>query len=166
MNRRARWLTLTVAGAGVALAVVVRVLPTGYIAFNQWRPVVRDSAYRALLRDFNRASPVPQRTIDSDSTGWEFVVSLSSGVRASVRAQSHMDAVRVKYSDETEEREVYRYRDYSNPVSLRTKGHVLYVYWAETLFGTTHWVVGYDLVERRQLARRRVVQGDIGFTND
>jgi hypothetical protein len=166
MNRRARWLTFTVVAAGVALAVVVGVLPTGYVAFNQWRPVVRDSTYRALLRDFNQASPVRQRPIDSDSTGWDFDVSLPSGVRVSVRARSHMDAVRVKYSDETEEREVYRYRDYSNPVSLRTKAHVLYVYWGETLFGTTHWVVGYDLVDRRQLARKRVVEGDIRFTND
>ena len=132
MNRRARWLTLTAVAAGVALAVVVIVFPTGYVAFNQWRLVVRDSAYRALLRDFNQASPVRQRPIDSHSTGWDFDVSLPSGVRVSVRAQSHMDAVRVKYSDEAESGNLSGI-DYSDPVSLRTMELICNVYWAETL---------------------------------
>jgi hypothetical protein len=161
MNRQALWLTVVAVALGVGTALAVIVSKTDYVDFNQWHLIVRDSSYRALLQDFSRASPVAPRPMGNDSTGWDFDVSLPGGVRVSVRARSHMDAVRVKYSDEPEERELYRYIDYSNPVSLRTKGRVLYVYWTETLLGTSHWVIAYDLFERRQLSRKRLVQGDI-----
>ena len=164
MNRQAKWATLVAVAAVIAGPLVV--VQTGYVAFNQWRPVVRDGSYRALLREFNEASPIPQRPIGDGSTGWDFEVPLPNDVRVSVRARSHMAVVTAKYSDEGQERELYRYKDYSSPISLKTHGPVLYVYWAETLFGSDHWVLAYDLATRSELSRERVVPGDLRSAND
>ena len=81
---------------------------------------------------------------------------------AQVRAVAHMGVARVKYGDEDDERTLYRYVDYSHPKEVRTKGNTLYVYWTENLFGTEHWILAYDLAERREVARRRIEPGDLG----
>ena len=164
MRRRFRWLVLIVVAAVIAAPIAA--CGTGYLAFNQWRPVIRDGSYRELLREFKNASAVSQQSTSDGSTGWDFDVPLSNGVRASVRAQAHMAVARVQYSDEPQERELYRYKDYSNPISLRTQGPVLYLYWAESLIGTDHWILAYDLAARRERSRARVVPDDLGIGPD
>jgi len=155
-----RWFVLVAVAAVAAVSTIV--LQTGFVTFSRWRLIVRDSSYRALVRDFHQAFPFAQRVVEGGSAGWDFEVPLpGTDVRARVRARSHMAVVTVKYSDESQDREMYQYQDYSNPVSLRTRGPILYVHWAETLFGTDHWVLAYDLAARRELSRERIVPGDI-----
>jgi hypothetical protein len=119
-----RWSVLVAVAAVAAVPTIV--LQTGFVTFSRWRLIVRDSSYRALVRDFHQAFPVAQRVVEGGSAGWDFEVPLpGTDVRARVRARSHMAVVTVKYSDESQDREMYQYQDYSNPVSLRTRGPIL-----------------------------------------
>ncbi len=75
-----------------------------------------------------------------------------------------MDVVTVSYSDERLPRRLYEDTDYSAPVELRRCGDILYVHWAVTLFHTEHWLLAFDLPNRREVWRRRVEASDLEHT--
>ena len=72
-----------------------------------------------------------------------------------------MDVVRLQYPDEAQPRTLYEYEDYSNPIGIRLSGRKLFVYWSETLLHTDHWLLAYDVENRRETERRRVDPKDM-----
>jgi hypothetical protein len=75
-----------------------------------------------------------------------------------------MGIATIKYSDEGAKRNLYEYTDYISPVGIRIGENVLYVHWAHTLFNTKHWILAYDLVGRREITRRHIDTGDVGWS--
>jgi hypothetical protein len=39
--------------------------------------------------------------------------------------------------------------------------NTIYVYWVETLLRTDHWLLAYDLVDRREIVRRKIDPEDL-----
>ncbi len=78
-----------------------------------------------------------------------------------VQAPAHMGVVEVKYNDEYENRLLYKYVDYSSPLEIRKRENIVYVYWAETLLQTNHWILAYDLADRREIVRRKIDPSDL-----
>jgi hypothetical protein len=146
----------------VPILVAVAVLAAVWVVAFVRLPIFETDAYRSFVRDFDRAAIREGHLDSSQITEWEFQVPLPAGaVVATVRARGFMDVVRVQYSDEPDERQIYRYRDYSSPLQIRTAGNLLYVYWAVTLFRVDYSLLIYDLANRREVARRRVKYEDM-----
>jgi hypothetical protein len=153
----------TGAVAYTALAIAVLLLAAGaYRFFHGWPPVIRNGAYRSFISDFGRATrQAPTPRPGEQRSEWNFDVQLPNGVVANVTCRDFMDVAKVKYSDERERRRIYKYVDYSNPMSLRTNGTTLYVYWGETLFHTDYWLLAFDLATRKEARRRKVAWRDM-----
>ena len=144
-----RILTLALVIVGISATVTLWAIVFG------WRPIFRTASYRDLIGEFERA--VPEHSRGERSPEWEFQVLLpGKRVVATVQARALMDVVRVRYSDESAARVLYKYVDYSSPMALRTADNLLHLYWAETLFRTDYWLLASDLASRREVARRRV----------
>lgn len=133
----------------------------GWWRINRGWPVLRTAQYLALVAEFEGAREIPAR---SGGAGWEFDLPISGGrATAKITGGSALSAVRIMYSDETAERPLYGYRDYSSPRSIKAAGGIVFVCWTETLFGSDTWVLAYDLDARREITRQRVVPEDVGL---
>lgn len=134
-----------------------------WILFSGWPPIVlKNRSYQELLSAFQNATIRDRIKSSSELAGWDFwVQSGEPPTQANVLAYRRMSVVRIKYPDEDAERALYEYNDYSHPVEIRTTGSTLYVYWTETLLGTTHWILSYDVTKRREVIRRRIDYDDL-----
>jgi hypothetical protein len=143
-----------IAAAGVA----------GLWAIVYWPPVMRNHYYWELVGDFQRAQSKAKIQNGDEKAGWDFQIQMpGSKTTAQVQASSSAGIATIKYSDEDAKRNLYEYTDYTGPVGIRIAENVLYVHWAHTLFNTKHWILAYDLVGRREIARRRIDPGDLGW---
>ena len=124
--------------------------------------VTRTVEYRAAIESFHRAIQREHVVERNQSAVWDFQLKVpGTDVIAEVRARNSPGVVTIKYSDETADRPLYRYVDYSIPVAIRTAGPVLYVYWVENLIGSHSWLLAYDWENRRELHRWRVDPDDM-----
>lgn len=124
--------------------------------------VSRDAAYFQLLEQFRKAPSRSTVAHDAFTPAWQFEVPLArSGVTAKVDGRQGMDVIRVHYSDEATPRTQYDYVDYSTPIDVRIDRTTLYVYWVESLFGSTSYMLAYDLENRSMLAKRQVDPKDV-----
>jgi len=145
-------------GNTVGLAATIAVCLLGGAACG----VTRDAEYFELLGQFGRARSQKALPQGESTPAWAFEVPLGgSGVVARVVGRKGMDVVRVHYSDEPSPRTLYEYVDYSNPIDVRVDRAILYIYWSETLFSSTSYVLAYDLGNRKVLAKRPVDPQDV-----
>jgi hypothetical protein len=56
---------------------------------------------------------------------------------------------------------LHKYVDYVSTADMRTAGSVLYVHWVERLLRTDHWLLAYDLANRREIARLKIDPDDL-----
>jgi hypothetical protein len=148
-------LVIFIAAAGVA----------GLWGIVYWPPIIRNHYYWVLVGDFQRAQSKAEIQDGDEKGGWGFQVQIpGSKTTARVRASSNMGIATIKYSDEGATRNLYEYVDYSGPLGIRIAENVLYVHWAHTLFNTKHWILAYDLAGRREITRRRIDPGDVGWS--
>ena len=144
-----------------AIAIVSMTVGVGLAIVIFGLPVVRSSDYRAVVAAYSRAQPKQEVARGNQAPEWNFEVALGGDSVVRVEARKFMDVVRLQYSDESTMRTLYEYEDYSNPISIRTAGDRLYVYWHETLVHTDHWLLEFDLQNRQELARLRVDPRDV-----
>ena len=144
----------------VLLGVIAGVI---WIVISGWPPIIiRDRQYRELIADFQHAPPINRIRPGDSNAGWEFqVVVPESRTTAQVKAVAHMGNAVVKYGDESDERALYKYVDYSSPIEVRATDRVVYVHWAETLLRTDHYILAYDVARRCEIARRRIDPNDM-----
>jgi len=130
-----------------------------------WPPIIRNHYYWELVGDFQRAQ-IKSKTQDGDDKGgWNFQIQMpGSKTTVQVRAASFVGITTIKYSDEGATRDLYEYSEYTSPSEIRIAGNVLYVRWVTPLFGPRHWLLAYDLVGRREITRRRIDPGDLGWS--
>src|SRR6185295_2658143 len=147
----------------VTLILLVAVAGGLWVVVSGWPPIViRDRQYRELIAAFQSAQRRDHLWRGDENAGWDFEVQLAEEQKSvQVKAFPHMAVVRIKYNDESAERALYKYVDYSHPKELRTAGNILYVSWTETMFGTKYWLLAYDLPGRHEITRRRVDARDI-----
>ena len=150
----------------IAVPVLIAVVAGGLWMVIYGPVIIRDRQYRDLIADFQRAERRNRIRPDDKDAGWAFEVQApEKQTTIRVQAGPHMAVVRVKYQDEGDERALYQYVDYSHPQEIRTAGNVLYVYWTEILLDTKRWLLAYDLVNRREIVRRRLDPHDLGQFN-
>lgn len=128
-------------------------------------PLVRTAGYGAMVREYSQATTVLPDRDESTGLKWNAELPLSGGAIVRIHAPGHMGVVRVQYPDEAQPRQLYKYKDYSNPIAIRIRGHKLFVHWAETLFGTDYWLLAYDIENRREIEKRRVDPKDMPAPN-
>jgi len=137
----------------------------GLWAIYYWPPVIRNHYYWELVGDFQRAQSKAKRQDGDEKGGWDFQLQIpGSKTTAQVQASSNMGIAIIKYSDEDAARHIYEYADYSSPAGIRIGENILYVHWTHTLSNTKHWILAYDLVDRREITRRRIDPDDIGWS--
>jgi hypothetical protein len=124
-------------------------------------PVLKTSAYLAMIQQYAQARPIAPTGTPDEELKWKVEVLLPGGGRARLQTSGHMDVVRLHFPGDTQPRPLYDYEDYSNPIAVRLAGDSLFVYWAETLLHTDHWLLVYDLRNRREVDRRRVDPEDM-----
>ena len=130
-----------------------------------WPPIIRNHYYWELVGDFQRAQIKSKIQDGDDKGGWDFQIQMpGSKTTAQVWAPSFVGITTIKYSDEGAARDLYKYSDYTSPAGIRIGENVLYVHWTHTLFNTKHWILAYDLVGRREIARCRIAPGDVGWS--
>ena len=140
------------------------------IAVGMWwivygPPIIRNHYYWELVGDFQRAQSKAEIQDGVEKAGWDFQIQIpGSKTTAQVRASSNTGIATIRYSDEGATRNLYEYADYSSPVGIRIAENTLYVHWAHTLFNTKHRILAYDLVGRREITRRRIDPGDLGWS--
>ena len=123
--------------------------------------IIHDRQYYALIEGFQRADRRDKTGGGGENAGWEFLLQVpDSQTTVRVRVPSSIGVVTIKYSDEGNDRALYRHVDYVSPIEIRTKGDVLYVHWVEPLFGNNHWILAYDLAARHEIAKRRMDPND------
>lgn len=155
MSRRKWWVVVFIVIGAVAIGIAGEVYG--------W-PIVRTAGYGVLVDEYAHATPMRSTHGENQTySEWRFEHSLSSGTTVRIQADDFMDVVKVHYRDESKAHDLYRYVDYSSPISLRTAGDILYVYWGEALIHSDHWLLAYDLARRREIDRRRVDPHDIGI---
>jgi len=143
-----------VAVAGVAIVIGVLTLIVGL-------PVVRTAGYRAMVSEYGRAIPAQPINDRRQPLKWNFELPVPGGVTIRVQAPDHMGVVKVQYPDEPSPRTLYEYEDYSTPIAIGMTGNKLFVHWEEALLHTDHWLLAYDLENRREIERRRVDPRDL-----
>jgi hypothetical protein len=124
-------------------------------------PIARSTGYRAMVSEYARAIPAHPTIHQRQPLKWSFEHRVAGGTTVRVHARSHMDVVKVHYPDEAAPRTLYDYEEYSNPVAIRIAGNKLFVHWAESLFHIDHWLLAYDIENRREVERRRVDPRDM-----
>ncbi len=125
-------------------------------------PVIRTHYYWELVGDFQRAQSKAEIKDGDEKDGWNFQIQIpGSNTTANVQASSNTGIATIKYSDESARRNLYEWTDYCSPAGIRIGENVLYVHWTHTLFNTKHWMLAYDLVGRREIARRRIDPDDL-----
>jgi len=130
-----------------------------------WPPIIRNHYYWELVGDFQRAQ-IKSKIQDGDDKGrWNFQIQMpGSKTTAQVTASSSGGITTIKYSDEGAARDLYEYSEYTGPAEIRIAGNVLYVCRVNPLFGPRNWLLAYDLVGRREIMRRRIDTGDLGWS--
>jgi len=149
------WSLLAVGAAAVTGAVCLLI---GCV------PIIRTAGYHEMVRAYQAAAPAEPRGGESQAFKWDFDVPLPAGGSVRVQAPGHPGVARVVYSDESQPRELYKYKDYSNPQAIRVAGRRLFVYFCVTLFHSECWLLDYDLVARTEAGRRRVDPKDLPAT--
>jgi len=150
MTNSVRWV------AGFVASVAVSAVAGGCAQ------VTRNTEYHAAIDSFRRAVPHEPVARAELSAEWNFQLQVpGSDVTVSVRAIDAPSVVTIRYSDENADRPLYKYRDYSIPVAIRTTDQVLYVYWTEALFSSHSWLLTYDWQHRREIQRWRVDPNDM-----
>ncbi|HET7008512.1 MAG TPA: hypothetical protein VFK65_23640 [Candidatus Binatia bacterium] len=130
-----------------------------------WPPVIRNHYYWELVGDFQRAQSKAEIQDGDEKGGWDFRIQIpGSTTTAQVQAPSSVGIATIKYSDEGATRNLYEYADYTSPEGIRIAENILYVQWVNPLFGPRHWILAYDLVGRREITRRRIDPGDLGWS--
>jgi hypothetical protein len=124
-------------------------------------PILRPPGYRALIQEYTEAVPVNPTGASGEPLQWDVDLPRSDRGKARIQAGGHMDVVRLQYPDEAAPRTLYEYEDYSNPQAIRVSGRKLFVYWSATLLHTNHWLLAYDVENRREIERRRVDPKDL-----
>jgi hypothetical protein len=147
----------------VFASLLLIAVATGVLWVTLWGwPIIRDREYRQLVAGFQQAQLRDNLRRGDQDSGWDFQVELpDEETYVRVQAYPHMAVAKVKYGNESDFRSLYAYVDYSNPLQIRTNGEILYVHWEETLVGTKHWLLAYDLAARREIARRRIDADDL-----
>jgi len=147
--------------------LILFILIAAAVAAGLWRIaygplIIRNHNYWELVSDFQRAQ-IKSRIQDGDEKGgWDFQIQIpESKTTAQVSASS---SATIKYSDEGAWRNLYKFVEYTSTADIRIGENVLYVHWAHTLFNTKHWILAYDLVGRREITRRRIDPGDLGWS--
>jgi hypothetical protein len=123
-------------------------------------PIIRNAGYHEMIRAYEAAAPVPTGR-EGQAFKWDFEVRLSAGRSVRVQAPGYPGVARVVYSDESQPRDLYEYKDYSVPAAIRVTGSRLFVYWCETLLHSACWLLDYDLAARKEVGRRRVDPKDL-----
>ena len=133
-----------------------------WVAISSWPPIIiRNQHYRKLISDFKRATLRDKIRPAGGNEGWDFSIQPdASQTPVFVKAVWH-GVVRIKYPDESVERDIYKEVDYSSPIEIRTDAATLYVYWVEPLITTDYFLVAYDMSSRREITRRRVDPLDV-----
>ncbi len=146
----------------ITLILVVAAAGGLWVLISGWPPIViRDRQYRELVAAYHHAQHRDHLSRGDENAGWDFQVELAEKqTSVQVKAFPHLNA-RIKYDDESAERALYKYVDYTNTQELRTAGNILYVSWSETMLGTKHFLLAYDLPGRREIFKRRVDPGDM-----
>jgi len=145
-----------------AILISVAALAAGLWGTLSGWPIIRDRHYRELIRDFQQAQRRENKWRADQNAGWDFDVQLTeSRTNVRIRALPVGGVARVKYDDESNVRDLYKYVDYTNTNEIRTAEHLLYVRWSETLLHTDYWILIYDLAARREIARRRIDPRDL-----
>jgi hypothetical protein len=134
-----------------------------WIAISGWPPIIiRDSLHKDLIEGFHRADQVYKTGNGSKTAGSELQIQVpGKQTTALVQVPRSIGVVAIKYDDEDSSRDLYRSAEYTIPVEIRTNGNVLYVHWAEPLFGQNHWVLAYDMAARGEIGKRRVDPNDL-----
>jgi hypothetical protein len=143
-----------IAFAGVAIVIGVLDTIVG-------PPLGRTAGYRAMVSEYAQAIPAQPATHQRHPLTWSFEHQVASGTTVRVQARGHMDVVKVHYPDEPAPRTLYEYEEFSNPVAIRIAGNKLFVHWAESLLHIDHWLLAYDIENRREVERRRVDPRDM-----
>jgi hypothetical protein len=124
-------------------------------------PVIRTAGYRQLVDKYAQAAPVTGNRGRDRQTEWHFEHRLSGDRWVHIEADGFMDVVKVRYGQEAQLHNLYKYVDYSSPIAIRIDGDILYVYWGEALIHSDYWLLAYDLANDREIDRRRVDPRDI-----
>ena len=123
--------------------------------------IIRDKEYRQLISNFQQAQPREKKS-DDRNVLWDFQIHLpEKQTTIRVWAPAYPGVVWLKDKNGEPDRPLYEYVDYSHPVEIRTAENILYVYWAESLLRTDNWLIAYDLVNRREIIRRKIDHDDL-----
>jgi hypothetical protein len=160
-----RWLTAVMKIKRLILTCVIfnaAIAGIVWVAIFGWPSIIiRNKEYRELIRNFQQAQPREKKSGD-ENVLWDFQFHLSNGqTTIRVWAPAYPGVVWLKDIDGKADHPLYKYVDYSHPVEIRTTENVLYVYWAESLLRTDHWLIAYDLVNRREIVRRKIDPDDL-----
>jgi hypothetical protein len=123
--------------------------------------IVRDATYLRATAEFTHAKPREVPVGPGACLDWRVDVTLPDGTAATIVATRFYGSATVKYSDESGERRLYTYRDFSVTRDLRIDGTTLYVSWVHSLFRTRYFLLVYDLRARKPILKRRVDPDDL-----
>ncbi len=134
-----------------------------WVGLSGWPPIIiRNREYRELISNFQQAQ-LRDRVKSKDDKGWEFQVYVPERqTTVRVWAPPHPGVAWIKYIGEEDEHRLYESVDYSHVGEIRVAENILYVYWSEALLRTDYWLIAYDLVNRREIVRRKIDPGDLG----
>jgi hypothetical protein len=153
----------------ILISVILMTAVAGivWVAISGWPPIIiRNKEYRQLISNFQQAQLRDRingnKDIDNDMAGWDFQVDVpEKQTTGKVKAVGHMGVVWIQYKDENNPNRLYESVDYSHVQEIRTAENILYVHWVETLFQVDHWLIAYDLVNRREIVRRKIDPDDL-----
>jgi hypothetical protein len=148
----------------ILISVILMTAVTGivWVAISGWPPIIiRNREYCELISNFQQAQLRDRingnKDVDSDMAGWDFQVHVpKKQTTGKVKAVGHMGVVWIQYKDENNPNRLYESVDYSHVQEIRTAENILYVHWVEAFFHTDHWLIAYDLENRRELVRRKI----------
>jgi hypothetical protein len=138
-----------------------------WVAISGWPSIIiRNNEYRELISNFQQAQLRDRingnKDVDSDMAGWDFQVQVpEKQITAQVKAAGHLGVVWIQYKGENNPNHLYKYVDYSHVQEIKTAENILYVHWVEILFQADHWLIAYDLKNRRELVRRKIDLNDL-----
>lgn len=133
-----------------------------WIVVSGWPPIIiRNSEYRKLISDFHQAQLREKSSRDSNIS-WDFHIQIPERqINVRIWAAYSGGVVWLKDMDGEPDRPLYEYVDYTHATEIRTAENILYVHWVETLFRTDHWLMAYDLSNRREIVRRKIDPADL-----
>jgi hypothetical protein len=123
--------------------------------------IIRNNEYHELIGKFKQAEPKARKQGDENIL-WDFRIHIPER-QTTIRiwAPAYSGVVWLKEMNGEPDRPLYEYVDYTHPTEIRIAESILYVSWNETLLRSDHWLIAYDLVNMREIVRRKIDPDDL-----